>query len=896
MKNFVEKPHTKSVAHIVKELQTGTHGLTKKNAQERLIKYGLNKLPETKTDSVFVIFLRQFQSSLIFILLIATGFVFFVGEYLDGFVILAVLLFNAIVGTIQEGRAQNIFLALKKFVTTDAAVMRDGEEYIIPEEEVVVGDVIILREGEKVSADARIIESESLQVNESAITGESHPSYKTDDVTLHANILVAEQKNIVFKGTTIVSGNGRAVVIATGLNTLIGGIAQKILDIEDDLPIKKNIQALSRFIIIMVVGIGFLLLELGIFYGFAMQEILMMIVAVSVSIIPEGLPIVVTLVLATGVWRMGKRNVLVKRLQAVEALGQVNVIAVDKTGTITRNELTVKKVYAGSSMFDIEGVGYESRGQIMADNIEIEPLNHPELLMMGKIGLLCSSAHVAFDNIGQQWKISGDPLEAATLVFSEKVGFLKSDLENEMPKVAEIPFDYKLKYHATLHQDGDGYFFAVVGAPEVILAMSTRMWSQSKVVHMTKNEHKKLQNVLEDMSRRGLRVVACGMKYTKEHNVIENMIDEIDFVGFFGVEDSPRPEVKDAVQTVRSAGINLVMITGDHKITAQTIAEEIGIFVEGDKIIEGGEVDRMTEEALSYEIENVSVFARVTPLHKLKIVNAYKLAGKTIAMTGDGVNDALSLTAANVGVGMGKIGTEVAKEASDIILLDDNFGNIVVGVEEGQNIFKTIKRVILYLFSTGLGEVLTIVGAIILGFPLPILAVHILWLNLVTDGFLDVALAMEPKKKRLSTIGQQRKFHGLVDHSMVVRMFLMASTMAIGTLYLFAQYYTTDLAKAWTVVLTALAVLQWFNAWNCRSQDRSIFLTNPFSNKYLIVATGVVIGLQFFAIYNPFMQQFLHTVSLAKEDWFAIIVVAISIVIVEEIRKVFVRIMHFLKK
>ncbi|MFH0969172.1 MAG: HAD-IC family P-type ATPase, partial [Patescibacteria group bacterium] len=381
-------------------------------------------------------------------------------------------------------------------------------------------------------------------------------------------------------------------------------------------------------------------------------------------------------------------------------------------------------------------------------------------------------------------------------------------------------------------------------------------------------------------------VVALGMKKLERENRIPETLSSLDFIGFLGIEDSPRVEVREAVSRVESADIKLVMITGDHKVTAKAIAEEVGIFRRGDVILEGKEIDKMTEQELAEHLEKVSVFSRVTPLHKLKIINAYKLAGKTVAMTGDGVNDALSLTSADVGVAMGKIGTEVAKEASDIVLLDDNFGSIVSGVEEGRNIYKTIKRVILYLFSTSLGEVMTIIGAILLGFPLPILAAQILWLNLVTDGFLDVALAMEPKGNNLLRKKFTQKKSGFVDKLMVLRMFIMALPMAIGTLFLFSQNYQTDLHKAWTISLTTLAVFQWFNAWNCRSQIKSIFTSNPLSNKFLVGATGIVIGLQLLAVYNPFFQKVLRTVPLNGKDWLIIITVAFSIVIVEELRKV----------
>lgn len=876
---------SRDVDEVFWNLKTAKHGLEKDEVKKRLLKQGPNRLPQTKVDNLAVIFFRQFQSPLIFILLIATAIVFLTGEDVDGFVILFVLLFNAIVGTFQEGRAQNIFAALKNFIKTNASVIRASREDIISDEEIVPGDIIVLREGEKVPADARIFHSESLQLNESALTGESNPKFKTIHLIEDANTPISDQANMVFKGTTVISGSGKAVVVATGVDTVIGGIAKKISTITEELPIKKDIRQLSHFIITAVFFIGLVLLGLGIFHAEPLKEVFATIVAISVSIIPEGLPIVVTLVLATGVWRMGKRNVLIKKLQAVEALGQTDVIAVDKTGTVTKNELVVKEIYVDEKIFLVSGIGYESKGEIELAGKVIDPLNHPELLLVGKIGALCSSAHIAFDNNLGTWRISGDPTEGATLIVSKKIGYHKSGLENEFVKIAEKPFDYESKYHATLHRENENYLLMTVGAPEEVLNISEKVWSNFRAHVLTEKKRNELKDIFIKMSEGGLRVVALGMKKMEKNNGISRKLSDLEFVGFLGIEDSPRLEVAQAVNKVESAGIKLVMITGDHEITARAIAKEVGIWRSGDVIFKGEEIDKLTEQELADQLENVSVFSRVTPLQKLKIINAYKLAGKTIAMTGDGVNDALSLTSADVGVAMGKIGTEVAKEASDIIILDDNFGSIVSGVEEGKNIYKTIKRVILYLFSTSLGEVLIIIGAILLGFPLPILAVQILWLNLVTDGFLDMALAMEPKGESLLGKKSVKNKTGFIDKLMVFRMFTMALPMAVGTLYLFAQNYEVDLPKAWTISLTIMAVFQWFNAWNCRSQIKSIFASNPFSNKFLVGATGIVIGLQLLAIYNPFFQKVLRTVPLDREDWFSIISIAFSIVITEELRK-----------
>ncbi len=869
--------HTKSISDIFKILQSNEHGLSKTEVVSRFQKYGPNKLPEAKVDGLAVIFLRQFQSPLIYILLVASMIVFVMGENVDGSIILAVLLFNAVIGTIQEGRAQNTLLALKKLVETKATVFREGKEFIISDSEVVPGDIIILQEGEKVPTDARIITATNLKIDEAAFTGESEPKHKIADIIDVANLPTADQKNMIFKGTHILSGSGKAIVVATGIETVIGKISKEIAVIDTEIPLKTNIRDLSRLIIIAVASISTLLFLLGIISGKSVKEMFTMVVSLSVSIIPEGLPIVMTLVLATGVWRMSKRNVLVKKLQAVEALGQARVIAVDKTGTLTKNEMVIQKVYVDGKMFEVGGVGYEPKGEIKLGGNSIDPLNHPELIFVGKIATFCASARVIFSEEEKVWRVAGDPTEAAMLVFAQKLGFHKDALERESPLIDEIPFDYKLKYHATIHKTDGQKLLTVVGAPEVILNLSK----------ISKEEKQKLESVVISMSQEGLRVIAL----TKTNNVSKVLspenINSLTFVGFFGMKDALRPEVAGAMQKATSAGIRVVMITGDHKITAQVIAKEAGIYHDGDMILTGQDIDAFSEIELSEKLATTSVFARVTPEHKLRIIKAYKARGEIVAMTGDGVNDAPSLVAADLGVAMGKIGTEVAKEAADIVLLDDNFGNIISAVEEGRSIYKTIKKVILYLFSTSAGETLTITGALLLGYPLPILPGQIIWANVVTDGFLDVALAMEPKEKGLLRGNFERPKKYLVDKLMLQRMVFMAVPMMFGALFLFKGYFETDLAKALTMSFTVLVVFQWFNAWNCRSENKSIFQMNPFSNKFLVGATLIVISLQMFAIYNPLMQKLLHTVPLSLSEWLVIISIAASIIVVEEIRKFF---------
>ncbi len=881
--------HTKNYKQILKDLKTNEKGISRTEVKKRQKHYGTNKLPEAKSQSIFLIFLHQFQSPLIYILLIASVIVFLMDHPIDGFVILGVLLFNAILGSIQEGKAQNTLMALREFVSTSATVIRDGEEIIIDDTEIVPGDILLLQEGEKIPADARIFLTHNLNIDESALTGESEPVRKTSDKLSEKALNTMDQKNMVFKGTNIVSGSGKAIVVATGVHTVIGQIATGISKIDTEIPLKKNIKSLSKFIIVVVGIVGVLLFTAGIFLGKGALEMFMTVVALSVSVIPEGLPVVITLILTTGVWRMGKRNALVKKLHAVEALGQAKVIAVDKTGTITKNEIVVQKIYINKKLYKVETNGYEPKGEIFLNNKKVNPSTNKNLLLMGKLSTLCSSAHVMFNPEKQVWKVTGDPTEAAMVVLGQKLGFNKNQLEKTFPLLDEIPFESHHKYHAILHSETDDNLLTVTGAPELILKICKTIWSDEKNKTLTKAIHKDLEEIFHKMSAEGLRVVAVAKK-TKTHKKLgEKDVENLTFIGFLGMKDAIRNEVAESIKKAQTAGVKVVMITGDHRITAEAIAKEAGIFKKNDLVITGEELETLSASELTKMLPKVSVFARVTPEHKLKIIEAYKARGDIIAMTGDGVNDAPSLVSANLGVAMGKIGTEVAKEAADIVLLDDNFDSITSAIEEGRNIYRTIKKVVTYLFSTGSGEVLIIMTAVLISYPLPILPTQIIWLNFVTDGFLVATLAMEPKDKDLldGKFEDQKKF--IVSKLMGTRILIMSITMAIGTLLLFKEFYQEDLTKAVTFSLTTMAVFQWFNVYNCRSETKSIFQTNPFSNKYLLAATVLVIGLQLLAVYNPTMQNIFHTTALTFREWMIIIPIGASIIVVEEIRKLITR-------
>ncbi len=884
--------YSQTIDSIFKSFGSRSTGLTNEEVNSHIAKYGQNKLSEAKTDNLLLIFLRQFQNPLIYILFTASLMVFFMNEFIDGFIILFVLFFNAVVGTIQEGKAQNTLLALKKFTATNTTVLREGNEIIIPDYEVVPGDIVLLQEGDKVPADARIFLSNNIIVDESPLTGESIPVNKTIEILEGINLPTTGQTDMVFKGTHIVGGNGQAIIVATGLHTVLGKISKEIAIINTEIPLKANIRYLSRLIIIAVVIICTSLFFVGIFMGKPVKEMFTTVVSLSVSIIPEGLPIVMTLVLATGVWRMSKRNALIKKLHAVEALGQARVIAVDKTGTITKNEISLQKVYINGKIFEVEGNGYSPVGNIFFQGKKVSPKDFPELFLSGKIAALGANNNVALDEQTQEWKPSGDPTEAGLAVFAQKAGFHKDVLEKESPKLFEIPFDYKNKFHAITHKVDGKTLSTVIGAPEVILKLCTEFWDDGKHSNLSEEKKETFEKMLESLSEEGLRVLAFAIKEDGPEIIKPENVQALTFGGFFGFKDTLRPEVHEAMQKATEAGIKVVMITGDHKITAKAIAKEAGIYHEGDTVLTGEDIDSLSSNELADALKGVSVFARVTPEHKLKIIQAYKLRGEIIAMTGDGVNDAPSLVAADLGVSMGKIGTEVAKEASDIVLLDDNFGSIISAIEEGRSIYKTIKKVILYLFSTSLGEVLTITAALLLGYPLPILAAQIVWLNLVTDGFLDVSLSMEPMEEGLLKGNFEHPKKYLIDGLAVKRMFLMAVPMMIGTLFMFKSYIGIDMTKAWTISLTTLAVFQWFNAWNCRHESKSIFQLNPLSNKFLVGATIIVVFLQLIAIYLPFMQKFLHTTPLNIIEWIMIILVASSIIWVEETRKYIYRNTH----
>ena len=883
---------------IVQQVKTDVaHGLTDSQVRERQARDGYNILPDVKRRSIFSIFISQFQNPLIYILLIASVIIFVVGDdKLDAFIISGVLFFNAILGTVQEGRTRNIIESLRRLIKTDSIVLRNGIKAIVEDSQLVVGGVILLSEGQRVPADARIIESNNLQVDESVLTGESESVRKTIDV-IEQDVSIGDRINMLYKGTYVLSGSGKAVVVGIGVKTEIGKIHKTVEQIETEIPLRKELDHLSYWILIFIFGMCFFLFIMGIFTGKPIKELLIMLTALFICVIPEGLPVVLTLVLVTGALRMSKQFVLVKNMQAVEALGRTDVIVIDKTGTLTRNEMIVSRVFADEQVWQVTGQGYHVEGGILKNNEPVESVDKNSALQkMGIISSLLNSSEVTYVPKLDLFDIKGDPTEAAMFVFSKKLGLSTVQLEQEYTKVYEIPFESALRFHAGFYKKDNKCLVFVAGSPEVLMQQAG---------HVNNSFTKELEQFLED----GLRVVTVGMKeFSCDLLPSEEQTDkqrlavftqlvshDMQLLGLSGIEDSIRPEVAGIVTQARNAGLMVIMATGDHQKTALHVAKQVGIYQKGDDIIDGPEFEKLSDDALLKRIEQVTVFSRVSPDHKVRIVTIFHQLNKIVAMTGDGINDAPSLVAADLGIAMGGIGTEVAKQASDLILLNDSFVNIIRAIEQGRHIFYTIKRVVLYFFATNMGEILIILFAFLLSFingfdlPLPITAAQILWLNFVTDGFLDIGISMEPKEKGLLSKYWLERKPRLVDGALFAKMLFIAVPMGIGSLWVFLHYYQADVAHARTMTLITMAMFQWFNAWNCRSTRLSLFQLGLFTNKWLLLATAFVLSLQFVILYVPFMQHIFKTVPLSFADWTVIVLVSAPILLLEELRKVFVR-------
>jgi Ca2+-transporting ATPase len=879
--------HNLSTEETLKTLQSDRSGLSESEAQRRLHEYGPNELTEKGKTSPLLVFLRQFASPLIYILLVAAVVELAVmRKPIDAAVILAVVTINAIVGFVQESRAERAMEALKRLTVPYAKVLRQGTVTRISASHLVPGDVIILEAGDKVPADARFIEAANLSVDESILTGESVPVEKFTGA-IEGEAMVADMGNMAHMGCAVVNGRGVAVVTATGMNTEIGKISTHVQETKPPpTPLQQNVARLGRHIGILVLGIIAVLIVIGAAEGYSLEEMFTLAVAAAVSAIPEGLPVMVTVVLALGMRRMAQRHALIRKLTAVETMGAVTVICSDKTGTLTESEMTLRQIYLSGRTIEITGAGYRPEGEFIEKGQKLDPQKDDSLLLALRISALCNDSTLKSD--GDKHQILGDPTEGALLVAALKAGQSQKGLQEEQPRLAELPFSSEKRYMATLHpcQNGQAVVY-VKGSVDKVLAMSRQILENGVPQEMSPEKKAAIEQRNLEMASKALRVMALAYAHcspSPEQLSHEHLDGTLTLVALVGMIDPPRQEAKKAIADCKRAGIKVMMITGDQKATAVAIAEELGL--PPGEAVTGLELGQMSDEELSNRIERISVFARVEPIHKLRIVNAMKSRGYTVAVTGDGVNDGPALRAADIGIAMGIKGTDVAREASDMVLTDDNFASIVAAVEEGRVIFGNIRRSVFYLLSTNVGELFTWIIAILAGFPLPVVAVQILWINLVTDGVCTIPLGLEPKHGNVLEEPPQRHKSGIVYTGMLWRIAYIALFMSIGTFLIFRwELPRVGLEEARTIAFSMLVALQWFNALNARSDQQSLFKLGLFRNRLLLGGIGLAIMLQSMVIYASPFQRLFRTVPLSLGDWGVVVLMAGGILAIEELRK-----------
>ncbi len=893
-------PNKKNISEIYQELETDPiKGLTSTQATQRLHNIGKNELVAEKSPSIFYIFFSQFADPLIYLLLSAAGIIFLVGQSLDAFIIGGILIFNAIIGTIQEKRTENILHSLQTLFSCNSIVVRDGVTKIIASNELVPGDIIHITAGDKVPADARIISSTNLSLDESILTGESHPVEKSHD-----------NAQSIFYGTHVVSGQATAVVFATGSTTQGGQIHKSIETINTSTPLKKELETLAHWILMFVLVICSSLFIIGLITHKPIIDLLTMLTALFICIVPEGLPVVMTLVLISGAYKMAQHNILIKNLKALEGLGRVNVIITDKTGTLTRNEMVVSNVFVDGKNLTVSGSGYLAQGIIENQNEHKTSLN-----AIAQACMLLNDTTIQFNPTTHTCTLKGDPTQAAAFIFAQKIVGQASMPHNIKPTFT-IPFDSAYRYKAVFYTHNESNMVDVLGAPEVILAACN-------------NASADINLQLEKYLAQGYRVVAVAQKnysnpssnhlampgiakdegrdaWVERQNIATS---DLTFLGLLAISDEPRENLDGIIKQVNDAGIQIIMATGDHLETAVHIGQKVGIIQNAEHSITGQEFAQLNDQQALELLQHNFVCARFSPQDKLRLVQLFHQHNKIVATTGDGINDVPALVASDVSIAMGSTGAQLTQQASDIILLQDSFENIVYAIQEGRSMFFALRRTVLYFLTSNMGEVLIVFFALIMSLPLPLLPAQILWLNLITDGFLDVALAMEPNhettlipssqklqqtKQRINRRSSPKKGYAqtsgkIFDTAIIYKMFYLSLPMSLIGLVTFMSMYQTDIALARTLTLVTLAMFQWFNALNCRSETKSIFQIGLFSNFWLMIATAAVFSLQFLVIYAPFMQHIFKTVPLTLNHWTYAITIPSCVLIIEELRKFIVR-------
>jgi Ca2+-transporting ATPase len=888
--------HNLEASEAIASLNSTTLGLSREEAQRRLAQFGPNELVKKGKISAWAIFLEQFKSFLIIILLIAVVLSAVLGEVIDATLIAVIVFFACGLGFIQEYRAERAMEALKRMAAPTASVLRDGKETEIPSRELVPGDVILIRTGDRIPADARLIEAINLKTDEASLTGESIPVDKISE-PLPGEVDVGDRRNMVFSGTAAVYGRGTAVVTATSMATEFGKIAGILQEVKAErTPLQINLDRMGKWIAIGALALCFVLAGLGIVRGHGILEMFIWGVALAVAAVPEALPAVVVISLALGVRRMVKRHALMRRLPAVETLGCTTFICSDKTGTLTQDQMTIRRIYVDGKLIEVTGVGYEPEGEFYLNGTPFAHEQDPALQILLRIGALCNDTSLT--SVDGVWGIKGDPTEGALVVAAAKAGLWQKELNSQFPRLGEIPFSSETKRMTIVHQTPQGKIAYSKGAPEVILASCSHICRNGQERELTDKDRDNILSIAHGMAGDALRVL--GMAYKRlpaTADVSEAIEQDMVFVGLAGMIDPPREEVKQAIKLCDRAGIKSVMITGDHKLTAVAIAKELGLLREG-VALSGAELDSLSDKEFEALVEKIEVYARVSPAHKLRVIEALTKRGHVVAMTGDGVNDAPALKKADIGIAMGITGTDVTKEVADMVLTDDNFASIVAAVEEGRGIFSNIKKYLMYLLSSNIGEVLLMAGAILfgplIGLPygaIPLIAIQILFINLVTDGLPAIALSVDPPDPDIMEQKPRPRGQGVFTTPVVILMAIGGVWSCLVNLGIFkwALDAGRGMIEAQCLTFLTLIIIQFFKAYNFRSDKKSVLQIGLFKNKWLNLSIISQMLLMLVIIYVPVLQEPFHTFSLSAVDWAIVILLAGSIFPVLEISKAVIR-------
>jgi Ca2+-transporting ATPase len=873
-------------------------GLVSDEVSKRQAQYGPNQLAEKPGRSVFALFFDQFKDFIIWVLIAAALISGFLQEWVDALAIICIVIVNSILGFIQEHRAEKSLAALKKMSSPNSKVIRDGHPQVLPSEEIVPGDLIDLEAGDNIPADGRIVYATgNFSTHEASLTGESTSVDKTTVRLEKEDTPLADRINMVYLGTSVVSGKARAIITSTGMQTELGKIAGLIQGIEDNsTPLQKKLEEFGKIIVYIsffLVGVIFLM---GYLRGEELLSLFLTAVSLAVAAIPEGLPAVVTIALALGVQRMVKRHCLIRKLPSVETLGCTSVICSDKTGTLTKNEMTVQVIYQGGEYFNISGIGYEPTGDFLYHDKKIEPAEYPSLVRLLKGSVLCNGAQLTKEKGG--YRIVGDPTEGALLTAAAKAGLQKTTLEESYPFYEELPFDSDRKQMTILRRKGDSHVAFVKGAPDILLSNCTSVEENQNVLPLDGKSREKIIKATAGLADKAMRVLAVAyreMETVPEKPDASDIERGLTFLGLIAMIDPPRPEVKVAMQECRSAGIRSVMITGDHKNTAIAIARDLGFYEKDSLAYTGEELDQLTDEEFRNNVDKTVVYARVSPEHKMRIVKAWRDRGEIVAMTGDGVNDAPALKEADIGIAMGITGTDVTKEVSEMVITDDNFASIVAAVEEGRGIFDNIRKFIHYLLSCNVGEILVMFVSSLLLLPVPLLPIQILWINLVTDGLPALALGVDPVNKKIMQLPPRLKSEAVVTRQMGILIIAQGIFIAFCSLlafWLVLKVENEGIDRARTACFIVLACSQLFHSYNCRSTRDSIFTLGFLTNTKLIWATLISFVLQISVVYIPALQVIFKTQSLTGFDWILVLVISSFPLLAVEIVKLFARLLR----